>query len=130
MSKLNDFITEAGVFYLATEDGKQPKVRPLGAHLEEGGKLYFTVGNHKDVYKQMVANPLVEIVAYKDRQWIRYTGRAVFDEEPLYVEKILTLLPHLRKVYNEDTGNKMVIFHLEEAQAFLYDIAGNSERIL
>ena len=82
MSKLNDFITEAGVFFLATEDGKQPKVRPLGAHLEEDGKIFFTIGDYKDVYKQIKENPLVEIVAYKDRQWIRYTGKAVFDDEP------------------------------------------------
>ena len=39
MSKVNDFIAEAGVFYLATVDGDQPKVRPLGAHLEMDGKV-------------------------------------------------------------------------------------------
>ena len=44
MSKVNDFLTEAGVFYLATVDGDQPKVRPLGAHLEMDGKVLFGVG--------------------------------------------------------------------------------------
>ena len=34
MGKVNDFLTEGGVFYLATVDGDQPKVRPLGAHME------------------------------------------------------------------------------------------------
>ena len=130
MSKLNDFITEAGVFFLATEDGKQPKVRPLGAHLEEDGKIIFTIGDYKDVYKQIKENPLVEIVAYKDRQWIRYTGKAVFDDEPKYVEKVLEMLPHLRKIYNDETGYKMAIFHLEDARALLFDMAGNCEQLL
>ena len=39
MGKVNDFLTEAGVFYLATVDGDQPKVRPLGAHMEMDGKV-------------------------------------------------------------------------------------------
>ena len=47
MSKVNDFITEAGVFYLATVDGDQPKVRPLGAHMEMDGKVLFGVGDFK-----------------------------------------------------------------------------------
>ena len=65
MSKLNEFLTEAGVFFLATEDGNQPKLRPLGAHLEMDGKVLFGVGDFKEVYKQMTANPLVEIAACK-----------------------------------------------------------------
>ena len=32
MSKISDFLNEAGVFFLATVDGDQPKVRPLGLH--------------------------------------------------------------------------------------------------
>ena len=51
MSKINDFLTEAGVFFLATVDGDQPKLRPLGAHFEIDGKLLFGVGDFKDVYK-------------------------------------------------------------------------------
>ena len=35
MSKIHEFIDKAGVFFLATEDVVQTKVRPLGAHIEE-----------------------------------------------------------------------------------------------
>ena len=72
MGKVNDFLTEAGVFYLATVDGDQPKVRPLGAHMEMDGKVLFGVGDFKDVYKQLVANPKVEKVK---RVKMRATGR-------------------------------------------------------
>ena len=71
MSKVNDFISEAGVFYLATVDGDQPKVRPLGAHMEMDGKLLFGVGDFKDVYKQMLANPQLET---------NYKVQSVFDD--------------------------------------------------
>ncbi len=59
MSKVNEFLSETGVFFMATVDGNQPKLRPLGAHMEVDGKIIFGVGDFKNVYKQMVANPLL-----------------------------------------------------------------------
>jgi UDP-N-acetylglucosamine/UDP-N-acetylgalactosamine diphosphorylase len=53
--------------------------------MEMEGKEMFGVGDFKDVYKQLVANPKVEIVAEKpDGHWMRYTGKAVFDTDPKY----------------------------------------------
>lgn len=37
MSKIKDFLNETKVFFLATADGDQPKLRPLGAVIEEDG---------------------------------------------------------------------------------------------
>ena len=72
MSKISDFLKEAGIFFMATADGNQPKLRPLGAFLEADGKIIFGVGDFKDVYKQMIKNPLVEIAACKhERHWLR-----------------------------------------------------------
>ncbi|MBE6029183.1 MAG: pyridoxamine 5'-phosphate oxidase [Clostridiales bacterium] len=131
MSKVNDFLTEAGVFFLATVDGDQPKVRPLGAHLEMDDKVLFGVGDFKDVYKQLVANPKVEIVACKqDGHWMRYTGKAVFEEDPKYAEAILDMIPDLRNIYNEQTGNKMMTFHLEDATAVDIAMMGEGENLL
>ena len=45
MSKINDFLTDAGMFFLATVDGDQPKLRPLGLHLEMDGKVLFGIGD-------------------------------------------------------------------------------------
>ena len=131
MSRIHDFLNEAGVFYLATEDGDQAKVRPLGAHVDVNGKEYFTVGDFKAVYRQMVANPLVEIVAFtpKDMKWLRYTGRAVFEENREAEEKIFESLPHLRQAYSPESGHKMMIFSLEDATARILDMAGNEEII-
>ena len=131
MSKLHEFLNEAGVFYLATEDGPQAKVRPLGAHVEMDGKEYFTVGDFKPVYRQMVENPLVEIVAYtaNDRKWLRFTGKAVFEDNDAVREKVFEDLPHLREAYSEESGRKMMIFRLTDAKACIYDMAGNEEVI-
>jgi len=131
MSKVNDFLNESGVFYLATVDGDQPKVRPLGAHIEMDGKVLFGVGDFKDVYKQLVANPKVEIASAKpDGHWLRYTGRAVFESDPKYAEAMLDGMPQLRGIYNDETGNKLMMFHLEDAAAVDIPMMGAGEDLL
>ncbi len=131
MSKLNDFLNEAGVFFLATADGDQPKLRPLGAHFEADGRELFGVGDFKDVYRQLQKNPKVEIVACKpDGKWLRYTGKAVFETDPKYAEMNLELIPSLRAIYNEETGNKLMMFHLKEATAVVIEMMGEGEDIL
>ena len=128
MSKVNDFLTEAGTFFLATVDGDQPKLRPLGAHFLFDGKVMFGVGDFKGVYKQLVANPKTEIVACKaDGHWMRYTGKAVFETDPKYAEAALEAMPNLKGIYNEQTGHKMMMFHLEDATAV--DIAVMGEGV-
>ena len=42
MSKVKDFLAETGVFFMATVDGNQPRLRPLGAFLEEDGNRSFS----------------------------------------------------------------------------------------
>ena len=131
MSKLHDFIETAGTFFLATVDGDKPKLRPLGTHLEVDGKEMFGIGDFKDVYKQIQTNPYVEIVAvHDDGNWLRYTGRAVFETDAAYSEQALTLAPHLRSIYNETTGRKLAMFHLEDATGVVIDVMGPGENIL
>lgn len=131
MSKINDFLNEAGTFFLATCDGDQPKLRPLGLHMEMDGKVMFGVGDFKEVYRQLIANPKVEIAACKaDGHWLRYTGKAVFETNPKYAEAALEASPGLRNIYNETTGNKMMMFHLEDAAAVDIHVMGEGEILL
>lgn len=130
MSRINDFLTEAGVFFLATADGSQPKLRPLGAHIEADGKIIFGVGEFKDVYRQLKANPLAEIAACKpDGHWLRYTGRVVFETDPKYAEQMIRDFK-LDSIYNEQTGNKLMTFRLEDASAYDIFIMGKGESLL
>jgi uncharacterized pyridoxamine 5'-phosphate oxidase family protein len=131
MSKINDFLNAAGVFFLATVDGDQPKIRPLGLHLEMDGEELFGIGDFKNVYRQMVKNPKVEIVASKpDGHWMRYTGTAVFEQDEKYANAALEAMPHLKSIYNEQTGNKMMMFHLENATCVDIAVMGDGESLI
>ena len=130
MNKVKDFLAETGVFFLATVDGAQPRLRPLGAFLEADGKLLFGVGDFKDVYRQLQANPLTEIVACKPNgHWLRYTGRVVFETDDKYAAQMIRE-SGLEAIYNEQTGNKLMTFHLEDATAVDIPVMGEGENLL
>ena len=65
MKRVYDFLKEAKVYYLATIDGDQARVRPFGTIDLFDGKLYIMTKNQKKVSDQMKANPKVEITAMR-----------------------------------------------------------------
>lgn len=116
IEKVSEYLKDAGVFFLATEDGDQPKVRPLGLQILHDGKIYFGIGDFKEVYKQIQANPKVEIGATKGQDLLRYYGVAKFDNNPEVMEKVWTVLKDLKPVYDENGWN-MELFYLDDATA-------------
>ncbi|MBR4727525.1 MAG: pyridoxamine 5'-phosphate oxidase family protein [Clostridia bacterium] len=129
MSQVHEFLNKAGVFYLATVDGDRPRLRPLGLQMEVDGKLLFGVGSFKAVYRQLLANPHAEIVACAENEWLRYSGKAVFETDPKYEAMALEGMTALKAVYNETTGNHLMMFHFEDATALLCDLMGNGKQI-
>lgn len=122
MSRLNDLLDACGSFFLATIDEEQPKLRPIGAHTENDGVIRFYIGSHKEVYKQLQKNPHCEIGGMVNKgQWIRVTGKAVFDQDDSYAKKYLNeVSPGLKRLYNDQTGHHLASFYLEDMQATLY----------
>ncbi len=94
MSEILSFLKANQIFFLATVDGDQPKSRPLGFVMEYEGRIYFGVGNQKEVYRQIKANPKVEIISYSaEGKWLRLTGQAVFDDRPPVIEAAVAARP-------------------------------------
>ena len=119
--ELCEIIAKAKTLFMATVDGDQPKNRPISGHFIDGGRVIFGIGGFKEVYRQLATNPKLEFVGlYDGVKWLRLTGRAVFDEgaeREAHQEKMLETLPFLRNIYNAESGNKLMTFHLEDATA-------------
>ena len=47
MNEVVEYLKSCGTFYLATNEGNQPHVRPFGAVCEFEGKLYIVTNNQK-----------------------------------------------------------------------------------
>ena len=118
MKRVEAFLKEAGVYYLATADGDQPRVRPFGTALIYEDKLYIQTGNVKDVSKQIHANPKVEICAFKDGEWLRVAGELVEDERISPKEAMLDAYPTLKSMYSADDGNTEVFYFRNATATF------------
>ena len=110
MSEVQEFLKECGVYYLATIDGDQPRVRPFGTAEIFEGKLYIQTGKNKDVFKQIQANNNVEICAFKDGKWLRLSGKLIPDERVEAKKDMLDKNPNLRGMYNENDDNTIVLY--------------------
>ena len=114
MERVCNFLKEAGVYYLATVEGDQPRVRPFGTALVFEGKLYIQTGLSKSVAKQMLANPRIEISGMANGEWIRLKAEAVLDERIEAQEAMLDANPSLKSMYAAGDGNTAV-FYLKNA---------------
>ena len=116
MKRVLDFLKKADVYYLATVEGNQPRVRPFGTINEFEGKLYIQTGKVKPTSKQIEANPKAEICAFKDGAWIRVACELVEDDRFEARKSMLDAYPNLRHMYDENDGNTQV-FYMQNATA-------------
>ena len=110
MEKVYQFLKDAGVYYLATVEGDQPRVRPFGTVLLYEGKLYIQTGKIKPVSKQLAANPKAEICAFNNGKWIRVAGELVNDDRVEVKKAMLDDYSELRANYDENDDNTQVLY--------------------
>ena len=110
MEKVVEFLKKAGVYYLATVEGDQPRVRPFGTANVFEGKLYIQTGKKKPVAQQIMANPKVEVSAMVEGDWIRITGELVEDDRVEAKKAMLDAYPNLRGMYDENDSNTQVLY--------------------
>ena len=120
MEKVEKFLKDAEVYYLATVEGDQPRVRPFGtAHIFDG-KLYIQTGKSKNVSKQIQKNPKVELCCFdgKTGSWLRLSGQLVRDERREAKADMLEHYPDLKKMYSADDDNTEVLYFKNATATF------------
>lgn len=125
LQKTLQFLQESKIFYIASMDGGQPRVRPFGLAFELDGKLYLGTANTKPVYEQLKANPKLEISATSPKmEWIRLSGKAFFDSNRAAKIKAFEILPSLNDMYEGGADNpSFEVFYLADAEVKFYSFA-------
>ncbi len=126
MNEVVKFLTENPVQYLATvgRDGKA-KCRPFMFAGEMDGKLWFCTNSTKEVYKDMQANPNVEVsVSSPAYAWIRLNGKAVFVNN-MAVKEMCIANPIVKSQYQTADNPIFEVFYLADAHAVIADFSGN-----
>ena len=110
MERICKFLKDAGVYYLATVEGNQPRVRPFGTAMVYEGRLYIQTGRVKAVSRQLADNPKAEICAFHNGTWVRITGELIEDDRVEARKAMLDAYPELRRMYDENDGNTQVLY--------------------
>ena len=118
MERVCKFLKDAGVYYLATVEGDQPRVRPFGtAHIFEG-RLYIQTGKVKPTSRQLLENPKAEICAFHGGALVRIAGELIEDDRVEARTSMLDAYPNLRKMYDENDGNTQVFYFRNAVATF------------
>ena len=128
MKKVYDFLKKAGVFFVATEDGAEPKVRPFGFVMIYHDKMYFCTNNQKPVYRQLKENPHIEICACIGSEWVRIKGTAIFDQDLTAKKHVFISDPSMNALYKAE-DKIFEIFYINHAIATFCTMDGKTETV-
>jgi len=125
MSTALEFLKANQVFHLATVDGANARVRPFGFTMKRNNKLYMCTNKTKDVFKQLVKNPDIEISAMgADQTWLRIRGKVAVDDSREAKAQAFKESAMLLQIYPKGADDDtFVTFYFTEAQATLYSFA-------
>jgi len=113
MKEVCQFLNDCGMYYIATlDDNNQPRVRPFGTATIFEDKLYIQTGKKKNVAKQMLKNPKVEICAHNipAGKWLRIEAEVVEDDRVEAKEFVLDQYPSLKSIYDARDNNTLVLY--------------------
>lgn len=129
MEEVYQFLKENNIFYLATAEGDQPRVRPFGAVSVYEGKLYICTNNQKSVFQQIKENSKVEICGTDSKGgWLRIEAEAIPDSRIEAKEAMLEENPGLKNMYSA-TDDIYEVLYLKNATAS-FNSFGSDKRLV
>lgn len=129
MNRIVEELKKVGVFYIATEEGDQARVRPFGSATEFEGEAYICCGNFKEVYKQIAQNPKVELCGmYDATSWLRVAATLKEDDRIEAQEAILADPTGPKGLYSAGDG-RLATFKLTGVKATKYSFFAPPEEI-
>lgn len=125
MNKTLSLLKRSGVFYLATTEENQPKVRPFGSVAGINGKLYICTNNTKNCFRQILANPRIEISGMIGAEkWFRITG--VLKVDSSYEVKKEFLRQSSLDIYKAD-DDFFEVLYFEKGKVDIFYFSGKRE---
>ena len=104
LNKSLQFLSEHKEVAFATCGGNLPKLRMFQVMKQDGNVLYFATSAKKTVYRELKANPNVELLAYADNISVRCSGMVNFyvdDDQKRWIYNHNDVLSRLYNSYDQ-----------------------------
>ncbi len=130
IKEISAILAETPMCFIATADGSRPRVRAFQFQFQQDGKLWFCTAKSKDVFKQLLANPAVEICAVRqDMTWVRVSANVAFEDSREVKERILSAQPLIKSIYGSADNPDFTTFRVEHGEYVIADFSGNAPRM-
>jgi pyridoxamine 5'-phosphate oxidase len=123
-----EFLNANPTCYLATVEGNKPHVRAIGMVKADESGIIIETGTFKDMYKQMVANPNVELCFFNAKEGIqvRVSGAVEPMDDIELKKEIVVQRPFLKQRVEEGGYEAMGVFRLK-GQAYVWSFQTSAE---
>ena len=115
-----EFLRKHNEITFATTDGTSPRLRIFQIMRQESSTLYFATSAKKAVWRELQANPNVELLAFANNISVRCSGMVSFDVSDDVKRWIYDNNPVLPRLYT--SYDKLEYFCLPIAVMDYYDL--------
>jgi pyridoxamine 5'-phosphate oxidase len=116
-------------FFLATVEEGEPRVRGMLLYRADEEGILFHTGGMKDVYRQLLANPAVELCFFDQQKMVQIRVRGnvrIVDDLQLKKEIVNSPGREFLKPWVESQGlGVLTVFRVVECRALVWTIATN-----
>lgn len=120
MEKAFEFLRTHKEVALATVENDKPRIRVYQIMKMKGKVLYFSADKQKAAFRQLQANPNIELLAMDGNISVRASGRAIFDVPDEVAREIYADNPVLPRLYKQYTD--LAYFRLPVTELDYYDL--------
>ena len=129
VKEITGILAETPMCFVATVSGNEPRVRAFQYQFEQDGKLWFCTARSKDVFRQLQANPAVQVCAVRqDMTWLRVSGKVSLEDNRAVKERILSERPLIKGLYGTADNPDFTTFCIEHGAYTIADFSGKPPR--
>jgi uncharacterized pyridoxamine 5'-phosphate oxidase family protein len=111
------FIKANPTSFFATVEGNKPRVRPIGTFSVDENGIFFSFQSDKDVYKQLIANPSVEVCYFTAGTTVRVSGCVELVKDMAVKQEVLKQRPYYGPGVEKHGWDYVGVFALKHGRA-------------
>lgn len=117
------------VFSLGTTEDGKPRVRMIMLAMVDGGELVFSTGRDKDMNKQMIANPAIEMCFYSadEGTQVRVKGTVEETKDEGLKKRIVDKFEFLKPWVEAEGLDVLATYRVKHAKATTWTMETNFE---
>ena len=121
-----EFINENPVFFLATCEGDQPRVRAMQVYSADAKGIIFNTRKSKSLHKQLTLNPSVELCFYNelDSIQVRIRGKVQLIQDPKFKAEAARKLPAAEAIILNEGPDGLAVYRFTQGTARVWKAEG------